>query len=29
LRTEGTVLTLFDWPRQQGATVETVGLGGG
>ncbi|HVL19527.1 MAG TPA: carbon-nitrogen hydrolase family protein [Amaricoccus sp.] len=29
VRTEGTVLTLFDWPRQQGATVETVGLGGG
>ena len=25
----GTVLTLFDWPRQEAATVETVGLGGG
>ena len=29
VRTEGTVLTLFDWPRQEGATVETVGLGRG
>jgi hypothetical protein len=29
VRTDGTVLTLFDWPRQEGATVETVGLGGG
>jgi predicted amidohydrolase len=29
VRTEGTVLTLFDWPRQQGARVESVGLGAG
>ena len=29
VRIDGTVLTLFDWPRQEGATVETVGLGGG